>query len=83
MEARACSFLQKIHPPADPFPRSSGPKVRAPRTGGCQRAGAKRPPVWVAFFVSYSLFSEYQIGVENLPNFFSDFGWEVICFVGL
>jgi hypothetical protein len=27
--------------------------------------------------------SEYQIGVENLPNFFSDFGWEVICFVGL
>jgi hypothetical protein len=43
----------------------------------------KRPPVWVAFFLSFALFSEYQIGVEKLPNFFGDFGLEIVCFVGL
>jgi hypothetical protein len=35
---------------------------------------AKRPPNWVAFSCYFSLFSEYQIQLENLPNLWSVFG---------
>jgi hypothetical protein len=30
---------------------------------------------------SYSLLSEYQVEVENLPNLFAMFGAEVLCFI--
>jgi hypothetical protein len=55
--------------------------VGNPVSGVCGRE--KATPSWVAFFVSFCLFSEYQIRGENLPNFLSGFGWEVVCFVGM
>jgi hypothetical protein len=42
----------------------------------------KKAALAAAFFLSYSLLSEYQVAYINVPTLLQYFGVEVVCFVG-
>jgi hypothetical protein len=57
-------------------------KIRAQGLGAAA-SGRKKATRLGGLLLSFSLFLGYQIRGEKTPIFFSDFGVEVVCFVGL